>query len=81
MVKYLNDRAEALLDSAGPGTSRPGTSRRRPPARAGRKADEDDFVRVPLCAGPFELRVPKDRVKAKHRQRHIKGFNADATPC
>jgi hypothetical protein len=81
MVKYSNCRAVALLDSAGPGTCRPAVSRRRPPARPVRKAEEDLVVRVPLCQGPFELRVPRARVKAKQRLRHIEGFNADATPC
>jgi hypothetical protein len=81
MVKYSNRRTEALLESAGPGTCRPAVSRRRSPARPVPKAEEDLIVRVPLCRGPFELRVPRDRVEAKHRPRHIEGFNADATPC
>ena len=81
MVKYSKGRAAALLDSAGPGTCRPGGSRRRPSGRPVRKPDEDLLVRVPLCAGTFELRVPKDRVKARPPRRHIEGFNADATPC
>ena len=81
MVKYSNGRAASLLESAGPGTCRPGVSRRRPPARPVRKADDDLIVRVPLCQGPFELRVPRTRVEAKHRPRHIEGFNADVTPC
>jgi hypothetical protein len=80
MVKYSNGQAASLLESAGPGTCRPPVSR-RPPARPVPKAEEDLIVRVPLCHGPFELRVPRDRVKAKHRPRHIEGFNADATPC
>ena len=78
MVKYSNDQAASLLESAGPGTCRP-VSRGRPPARPVRKPEEDLVVRVPLCQGPFELRVPKAGAKAKHR--HIEGFNADATPC
>ena len=81
MVKYLNDRAESLLDSAGPGTCRPPVSRRRPPVRPVRRPHEELTVRVPLCEGPFELRVPRDRVKAKTPQDHIEGFNPDATPC
>jgi hypothetical protein len=81
MVKYSNDQAASLLESAGPGTCRPAVLRRRPPSRPVLKAEEDLIVRVPLCQGPFELRVPRDRVKAKHRPRHIEGFNADATPC
>jgi hypothetical protein len=80
MVKYSNGRAAALLDSAGPGTSRPAVSRPRPRARPVRKAEKDLIVRVPLCQGPFELRVPKARSKGKDRRR-IEGFNADATPC
>jgi hypothetical protein len=80
MVKYSSDRAAALLDSAGPGTSRPAVSQRRRPARPVRKTDEDLVVRVPLCAGPFELGVSRAPAKAKDR-RHIEGFNADATPC
>jgi hypothetical protein len=81
MVKYSNARAAALLGSAGPGTGRPAASQRRWSARPARKADEELVVRVPLCEGPFELRVPKARVKAKQRRRLIEGFNADATPC
>jgi len=81
MVKYSNGRAASLLESAGPGTCRPAVSRRRTPARPVPKAEEDLIVRVPLCEGPFELRVPRARGKAKHRPRHIEGFNADATPC
>jgi hypothetical protein len=81
MVKYSNGQAASLLESAGPGTCRPAVSRRRTPARPVPKAEEDLIVRVPLCEGPFELRVPRARGKAKHRARHIEGFNADATPC
>ena len=81
MVKYSNDRAEALLDSAGPGTSRAALSPRHRPARPVRKADEELVVRVSLCAGLFELRVQRGAVKAERRRGHIEGFNADATPC
>jgi hypothetical protein len=81
MVKHSSRREASLLESTGPGTCRPAVSRRRPPARPVRKAEADLVVRVPLCQGPFELLVPKGRVKAKHRRRHIEGFNADATPC
>jgi hypothetical protein len=80
MVKYSNGQAASLLDSAGPGTCRPPVSR-RPAARPVPKPEDDVIVRVPLCQGPFELRVPRARGKAKHHPRHIEGFNADATPC
>ena len=80
MVKYSNGRAAALLDSAGPETSRPAVSKRRPPASPVHKADEELLVHVPLCEGLVELRVPKARFKAK-RHRQIEGFNPDATPC
>jgi hypothetical protein len=68
MVKDSNGRAAALLHSAGPGTTRP---------------DGERVVRVPLCAGTFELRAHRKAVNAKKRstQGHIEGFNADATPC
>ena len=52
MVTHSNGRAAALLDSAGPGTS----------GSASLKVNETDdvlVVRVPLCQGPFELRVPR----------------------
>ena len=92
MANHSHDRAAALLDSAGSGTSRPA---RRPaprprhvrPARAaprGNVNESDDtlVVRVPLCEGPLELRVPRSAVQAaKRRPSHIEGFNADATPC
>jgi hypothetical protein len=81
MVKYSNGQAASLLESAGPGTCRPAVSRRRPPARPVRKTEEDRIVRVPLCQGTFELRVPGARGKAKQPALHIEGFNADATPC
>lgn len=80
MVSHSNGRTASLLDSAGPGTSRPATE--SPPVEVGEK--EDTFVvRVELCEGPIELRVPIASVKArpKHHRHHIKGFNADATPC
>jgi hypothetical protein len=81
MVKYSSGQVASLLESAGPGTCRPVGSRRSPPARPVHKPEEDRIVRVPLCQGPFELRVPRGRGKAKHPARHIEGFNADATPC
>jgi hypothetical protein len=76
MVTHSNGRAAGLLDSAGPGTS----------GSASLKVNERDdvlVVRVPLCQGPFELRVPRAADKARHHQprRHVPGFNADATPC
>jgi hypothetical protein len=93
MVNDSHGRAAALLDSAGPGTSR----RARPPAprphharpvkaapRAGIfESDDTLVVRVPLCEGPLELRVPRSAVKAANKppRSHIEGFNADATPC
>jgi hypothetical protein len=81
MVKYSNDQAASLLESAGPGTCRPAVSLAAGRPRPIPKAEKDLIVRVPLCEGPFELRVPRDRAKAKHRTRHIEGFNADASPC
>jgi hypothetical protein len=68
MVKDSSRHAAALLDSAGGGTAR---------------QDDVRLVRVFLCEGPFELRVPRKGVNAKNRppQDHIEGFNADATPC
>jgi len=87
MVRHSNGRAASLLDSAGPGTCRPVYSRRRPPTPSPpvevNDADDVLVVRVPLCEGPLELRVPRAAVKARHhdRRHHIPGFNADATPC
>jgi hypothetical protein len=81
MVKYSNGRAASLLDSAGPGTCRPAVSRSRPSAHHVDEADKGLLIRVPLCEGPFELRVPTARVKARHRRRHIEGMNPDGTPC
>jgi hypothetical protein len=93
MASHSHDHAGALLDSAGPGTSRPA---RRPaprprhvrPVPAALHADvydSDDtlVVRVPLCEGPLELRVPRAAVREPKRlpRDHIEGFNADATPC
>jgi hypothetical protein len=75
MVKHSNGRAPALPDSAGPMTAR---------TRADLSESDDTLiVRVPLCEGPIELRVPREAVHAKKRppQQHIEGFNADATPC
>jgi hypothetical protein len=81
MVKHSNDRAASLLDSAGPGTCRPAASPSRPSAVHVDDADKDLLVRVPLCEGTFELRVPRARVKARHRPRHIEGIYADTTSC
>jgi hypothetical protein len=67
MVKDSAGRAAALPNSAGSGTTRP---------------DGERVVRVPLCAGTFELRVHRKAVNAKRPpQDHIEGLNADATPC
>jgi hypothetical protein len=93
MVKHSHDRAAALLDWAGQVTSRPARQPApRPhhirPVADGPRADVSEsedmvVVRVPLCEGPFELRVPRTAVKAPTRRprNHIEGFNADATPC
>jgi hypothetical protein len=92
MVNHPHDCAAALLDSAGPGTSRPARQtaprprhvRSVTPTPRADVYDSDDtlVVRVPLCEGPIELRVPRSAVKAPKRPRHhIEGFNADATPC
>lgn len=87
MVRHSNGRATSLLDSAGPGTCRPAESPERsatvsPPVDV-YNADDELVVRVRLCEGPLELRVPRAAVKARpHQPRHqIPGFNADATPC
>ena len=68
MVKDSNGRAAALLDSAGPGTARSEGAR---------------VVRIPLCEGTFELRVPGKPANAKKRPPgdQPEAFNADATPC
>jgi hypothetical protein len=78
MIRHSNSRAAALLDSAGPGTSRPPDSATVSP---GGEDDADDafVVRVDLCEGPFELRVPRAAVKPRQR-RHSEGSNAHATP-
>jgi hypothetical protein len=68
MVKESNDRVESLLESAGPGTARPAPPQTR-------------TVRVQLCEGPVELRVPRVAGKSRHRRRHIKEIKPDATPC
>jgi hypothetical protein len=93
MANHSHHRAEALLDSAGPGTSRlarqraPRPRHARPVTAAPRAHvyDSDDtlVVRVPLCQGPLELRIPRTAVEAPQRRprAHIEGFNADATPC
>ena len=84
MVSHSNGGAASLLDSAGPGTCRPADSPDRsaevsPPVEID-KAGDALVLRVCLCEGPFELRVPRAAVKDDHRH-HIHGFNADATPC
>jgi hypothetical protein len=93
MANHSHDRATALLDSAGPGTSRPARQpaprpRHVRPVNTATRADVYDsgdtvVVCVPLCEGPLELRVPRTAVKASRRlpRTHIEGFNADATPC
>ena len=86
MVSHSNGRAASLLDSASPGTSRPADSGERSatvsPPVAVYEADDALVVRVRLCEGPVELRVPRAAVKARSQHRkHIPGFNADATPC
>ena len=93
MVNDPHDGAAALLDSAGPGTSGPARRRGpRPrhvrPARSGPRADvfesgDTVVMRIPLCEGPLELRVPRTAVKTPERLpgHHIEGLNPDATPC
>jgi hypothetical protein len=89
MVRHSNGRAVSLLDSAGPGTCRPGDSLERSRSVSPQvEVDEGDdalVLRVRLCEGPLELRVPRDALKARHRHPHLRGhipgFNADATPC
>jgi hypothetical protein len=81
MVTHANGRAASLLDSAGPGTSRPAPHRPHTPHKV-HPRDDALVVRVPLCERPFELRVPRAAVKARrHQRRHIPGFNPDSTPC
>jgi hypothetical protein len=91
-VNDLHGRVSALLDAAGPGTSRPARppfQPRRPawppvPRAEAYESDGTLVVRVPLCEGPLELRVPRTAVKDRRRcsPRHqIEGFNPDATPC
>jgi len=64
MVRHSNRRVASLLDSAGPGTSRPVDS--ATVSLAGEdEADDALVVRVPLCQGPIELRVPRAGVKAR----------------
>jgi hypothetical protein len=87
MVSDSNARAAALLDSAGPGTCRPADlpDRSATVSSPVEVYDADDalVLRVRLCEGPLELRVPRAAVKSRHDhpRRHIPGFNADATPC
>jgi hypothetical protein len=86
MVTHSNGRVASLLDSAGPETSRPVDSGARsatvsPPVEV-YEADDALVVRVGLTEGALELRVPRAAVKARHQYRHhIRGFNAEATPC
>jgi hypothetical protein len=87
MVSHSNGRAASLLDSAGPGTCRPADSPDRsatvsPPVEVA-EADDALVLRIRLCEGPLELRVPRAAVKTRHHEHdhHIHGFNADATPC
>jgi hypothetical protein len=91
-VSDSHDRTAALLDPAGPRTSGPA---RRPmlrprharSVRSGPRVEacesEDTVVRVPLCEGPVELRVPRTAVKTSKGppRDHIEGFKPDATPC
>ncbi len=87
MVSHSNGRAASLLDSAGPGTCRPADLPDRPatvsPPVEVDDADDALVVRIRLCEGPLELRVPRAAVRARDRghRRRIDGFNADATPC
>jgi hypothetical protein len=85
MVRHSNGRAASLLDSAGPGTCRPTDSPDRSatvsPHVEADDADDALVVRVQLCEGPFELRVPRASVKGRRHRHHAPGFNADATPC
>jgi hypothetical protein len=94
MANHSHDRAAALLESAGPGTARPARrpAPQRPHVRRPLKArpcvevsESGDtlIVRVPLCEGPLELRVPRSAVKAPKPlpRHHIEGSNPDATPC
>jgi hypothetical protein len=83
---YSNGRVASLLDSAGPGTSRPVDSGARSATVSAPvevyEADDALVVRVGLMEGLLELRVPRAAVKVRHHHRHhIHGFNADATPC
>lgn len=91
MVWHENGRrADALLDSAGPGTCRPADT---PDATSARSTTAEVYeagsvlvVRVRLREGPLELRIPKATVaplRQRHvpRRHHIPGFNAEATPC
>jgi hypothetical protein len=85
MVSHSNGRAASLLDSAGPGTCRPAvspvsTATTTPPVAVD-DGDDQIVVRISLCEGPVELRVPRAAVKAGRPRGHIEGFNADATPC
>jgi hypothetical protein len=68
MVKQSSDRAAALLDSAGPGTFRPaglGQRPHRPPTAPA------------TCVEVYESVMGR----RPRPPQHIRGFNADATPC
>jgi hypothetical protein len=83
MVGHSNGRAASLLDSAAAGTCSPDHSATASPPVEVDDADDGLVVRVRLCEGPLELRVPRAAGKARHQEHrhHIHGFNADATPC
>lgn len=77
MVKHSNGHAAALRDSAAPGAAgpahRPVHRRPNPRPMTARpcvdlsESDDTLIVRVPLCEGPIELRVPREAVHAKKR--------------
>jgi hypothetical protein len=80
MVKDSIGRAVGLLDSAGAGTARTAPS---PARRRVQQSGGSEILRVPLCEGAIDVRVPRKAVRASKRppQQNIEGFNADATPC
>jgi hypothetical protein len=77
MVRHSRARAASLLDSAGPGTSRPPDWATVSPGGED-NADDAFVVRVHPCEDPFEPRVPRASVKARHH-RPAQGFNAYPT--